>query len=150
MENLTALFAFLKSARRNGTTRLLQQINKYQNCLVLVRTDKEKKKFTNAVSIKEINDFYGVAGPKDKPLPLIIEKDLFHELLSELTEALKDKDDLLNKWIKEADLRSKEGKQDHVRLQEGRHYLMGVNPKDLTVEDCLEAFGWTRDGLNTL
>jgi len=33
------------------------------------------------------------------------------------------------------------------RLQNGRHYLMGVEPKDLTVEDALEAFGFGRNGL---
>lgn len=34
------------------------------------------------------------------------------------------------------------------RLQNGRDYLMGVNPADLTVEDALEAFGFGRNGLN--
>jgi len=33
------------------------------------------------------------------------------------------------------------------KLKEGRHYLMGVGPIDLTVEDCLEAFGFGRNGL---
>lgn len=32
------------------------------------------------------------------------------------------------------------------RLKSGRDYLMQVKPDDLTVEDCLEAFGWSRDG----
>ncbi len=36
----------------------------------------------------------------------------------------------------------------NARLNEGRDYLMGVKPSDITVEDALEAFGWTRDGLN--
>lgn len=34
------------------------------------------------------------------------------------------------------------------RLLQGRHYLMGVEPKDLTVEDALVALGYTADGLN--
>ncbi len=34
------------------------------------------------------------------------------------------------------------------RLDNGRHYLMGVDPKKLTVEDCLENFGFSRDGLS--
>ena len=33
------------------------------------------------------------------------------------------------------------------QLQDGRNYLMSVNPKDLTVEDALEAFGFGRNGL---
>ena len=33
------------------------------------------------------------------------------------------------------------------RLDNGRDYLMGVNPKDLNAEDCLEAFGFKRNGL---
>ena len=37
--------------------------------------------------------------------------------------------------------------EDNERLQNGRHYLMGVEPKDLTVEDALEAFGFGRNGL---
>jgi 5-enolpyruvylshikimate-3-phosphate synthase len=32
------------------------------------------------------------------------------------------------------------------RLEQGRHYLMGVNPSKLTVEDALEAFGYDRCG----
>lgn len=33
------------------------------------------------------------------------------------------------------------------RLDNGRHYLMGVQSEDLTVEDALEAFGYGRNGL---
>ena len=33
------------------------------------------------------------------------------------------------------------------RLEAGRHYLMGVEPRNLTVEDALEAFGHLRNGL---
>lgn len=33
------------------------------------------------------------------------------------------------------------------RLQDGRDYLMSVNPNEITVEDCLVAFGWNRCGL---
>jgi len=36
------------------------------------------------------------------------------------------------------------------RLSAGRDFLMTQDPKYLTVEDCLEAFGFTRDGLNEL
>lgn len=32
------------------------------------------------------------------------------------------------------------------RLDAGRHYLMGTRPEDITVEDALEAFGYTRNG----
>lgn len=36
-----------------------------------------------------------------------------------------------------------------IKLREQcRHYLMSVDPKDLTVEDCLEYLGYGRDGLN--
>jgi len=62
----------------------------------------------------------------------------------------KDKDDLLNKWIAEADLRAKERDKSDDRLMAGRDYLMKVNPENLTVEDCFEAFGWTRDGFNKM
>lgn len=34
------------------------------------------------------------------------------------------------------------------QLMDGRHYLMGVEPSELTVEDALEAFGFGRNGLN--
>ncbi len=34
------------------------------------------------------------------------------------------------------------------RLDEGRDYLMQVSPDAITVENTLEAFGWTRDGLS--
>src|SRR5690606_21883237 len=33
------------------------------------------------------------------------------------------------------------------RLDKGRDYLMTVKPSELTVEDCLEAFGYNRNGL---
>lgn len=33
------------------------------------------------------------------------------------------------------------------QLSEGRHYLMGVEPSELSVEDALEAFGFGRNGL---
>jgi len=33
------------------------------------------------------------------------------------------------------------------RLDQGRHYLMGVDADKITVEDALEAFGFGRDGL---
>ena len=33
------------------------------------------------------------------------------------------------------------------QLQNGRHYLMGIEPKNLTVEDALEVFGFGRNGL---
>ena len=46
------------------------------------------------------------------------------------------------------------GSQDKLSISEmnenllnGRHYLMGVRPEDLTVEDALEAFGFNRNGL---
>lgn len=32
------------------------------------------------------------------------------------------------------------------RLQSGRDYLMQVEPNKITVENCLEAFGWTKNG----
>lgn len=34
------------------------------------------------------------------------------------------------------------------QLSEGRHYLMSVEPKNLTVEDALEAFGFGRNGVS--
>lgn len=37
----------------------------------------------------------------------------------------------------------------HERLQEGRDYLMSVEPSDLTVEDALEALGFERNGLRS-
>lgn len=33
------------------------------------------------------------------------------------------------------------------QLNDDRNYLMSVSPKDLTVEDALEAFGFGRNGL---
>ena len=36
------------------------------------------------------------------------------------------------------------------RLGAGRDFLVTQDPKYLTIEDCLEAFGFTRDGLNEL
>ena len=32
------------------------------------------------------------------------------------------------------------------RLQSGRNYLMSVKPSELTAQDALEAFGFSRDG----
>lgn len=34
------------------------------------------------------------------------------------------------------------------RINDCRHYLMGVRPEDLTVEDALEALGFQRNGLS--
>lgn len=34
------------------------------------------------------------------------------------------------------------------RLENGRHYLMGVPEEEITVEDALEAFGYTRNGFD--
>jgi len=53
----------------------------------------------------------------------------------------------LEKQIKEQE--SKEI-QYGKRLGAGRDFLVIQDPKYLTVEDCLEAFGFTRDGLNEL
>ncbi|HDY66654.1 MAG TPA: hypothetical protein ENH85_02560 [Candidatus Scalindua sp.] len=36
----------------------------------------------------------------------------------------------------------------YQKLNDGRSYLMQVEPKDITVEDSLEAFGFGRNGLN--
>ena len=36
------------------------------------------------------------------------------------------------------------------RLDAGRDFLMTQDPRYLTVEDCLEAFGFYRDGLNEI
>lgn len=33
------------------------------------------------------------------------------------------------------------------RLNNGRDYLMSVNSSEITVEDCLEAFGWNKNGI---
>jgi hypothetical protein len=35
-----------------------------------------------------------------------------------------------------------------ARLSDGRDYLMQVNADEITVEDTIEAFGWTRNGLS--
>ncbi len=35
----------------------------------------------------------------------------------------------------------------HQRLQNGRDYLMQVEPNDITVEDSLKSFGFGRNGL---
>ncbi len=43
-----------------------------------------------------------------------------------------------------------EGKEDVIlkgRLEDGHNYLMTVRPDDITIEDCLEAFGYSRNGL---
>ena len=32
------------------------------------------------------------------------------------------------------------------RLEQGRHYLMGVRPNEITVEDALLAFGYDKSG----
>lgn len=37
-----------------------------------------------------------------------------------------------------------------LRLDNGRHYLMSTDREDLTVENCLEAFGYTKNGLDKL
>ena len=33
-----------------------------------------------------------------------------------------------------------------AKIEECRHYLMGVRPSDLTVEDALESLGFNRSG----
>ncbi len=35
------------------------------------------------------------------------------------------------------------------KLNNGRDYLMQINPKDLTVEDALESFGFGKNGLKS-
>ena len=35
-----------------------------------------------------------------------------------------------------------------TQLNDGRHYLMGAEPSELTVENALEAFGFGRNGLD--
>lgn len=35
------------------------------------------------------------------------------------------------------------------RLENGRCYLMGVKPSELTAEDALEAFGYGRNGFES-
>ena len=46
------------------------------------------------------------------------------------------------------DNKSAELHEANNRLTGGHNYLMTVNPEDLTVEDCLLAFGWAADGLS--
>lgn len=48
-------------------------------------------------------------------------------------------------WCKFAEV-EKAGEAERERLQNGRDYLMQVNPSELTVEDCLVAFGWNENG----
>lgn len=38
--------------------------------------------------------------------------------------------------------------ESEAKRDECRDYLMGIDPKDLTVEDALEALGYGRDGIN--
>lgn len=33
-----------------------------------------------------------------------------------------------------------------LMLDNGRHYLMSTTPENITIEDCLEAFGFTKEG----
>lgn len=44
--------------------------------------------------------------------------------------------------------RVQEGEKAFSRLDSGREYLMSVQANEITVEDTLEAFGFSRDGLN--
>ena len=37
----------------------------------------------------------------------------------------------------------------NMQLYDGRHYLMSVEPDEITVEDSLEAFGFGRNGLRS-
>lgn len=55
---------------------------------------------------------------------------------------------VLQTFVETGELEGAEPPDYKDRLYAGRHYLMGVQPEDLTVEDALEAFGFTRDGLN--
>jgi len=60
---------------------------------------------------------------------------------------LRDEIAALEKQVEEQE--SKETKYGK-RLDAGRDFLMTQDPKYLTAEDCLEAFGFTRDGLNEI
>lgn len=58
----------------------------------------------------------------------------------ESSEAVKDNKDLINELNNQVfELRD--------RLDTTRNYLMGVGPKDLTAEDCLDMLGYGRNGL---
>lgn len=55
----------------------------------------------------------------------------------EREEAMRKEIDRLRSVVRELD----------GQLQNGRHYLMSVQPINLTVESALEAFGFGRDGM---
>ena len=55
------------------------------------------------------------------------------------------------KWyIKPTEEQESKEDQYRKRLNAGRDFLMTQDPRYLTVEDCLEVFGFTRDGLNEI
>ncbi len=43
---------------------------------------------------------------------------------------------------------AEDAKELNKRLENGRHYLMGVARTEFSIEDCLEAFGYSRNGLS--
>ena len=59
--------------------------------------------------------------------------------------------DWLYEWAKTADKELEELNRRlsglDSQLKNGRHYLMGIAPDKLTVEDALDSFGFGRNGL---
>lgn len=70
------------------------------------------------------------------------------ERLIDWVESLLDKE---NNLVNERDSLARSNsfyRESHSLRHNCRDYLMAVDPNDLTVEDCLEALGFGRNGLN--
>lgn len=95
--------------------------------------DKLEKVFIHKADCKEIKDTNRgkncIVWPDREP---IVSDELFLEYVSK---------DI-------ADKRTQHAEEDALNLNNGRDYLMQVQPNDLTVGDALEAFGFGRNGLS--
>lgn len=71
--------------------------------------------------------------------------------VSAYSEVIKAISVVIDEYTNQAIAASEAGRCENCDLNEkinqGRHYLMGVEPNKLTVEDALGAFGFGRNGL---
>ena len=73
----------------------------------------------------------------------MIERDKINVIVANLDH----KPAMANELVKIYDNLISEASALHERLQNGRDYLMQVEPDNITVEDSLESFGFGRNGL---
>jgi hypothetical protein len=112
------------------------------------------KNFAEPISMMEEGDFYFTATGDAVAIEWLSEGGTKHVFLSlDLIEKFlaEHREELLrrtNSGFRSGEKAEREKMTEKEnRLNAGRDYLMSVSPSKLTVEDCLEAFGFGRNGL---